>query len=123
MKLLPLAEQHYQEIKPQDMLSIKESESRAEATLARMEKLKAKAIEDGNEDFWALLDGKVLASKWGSPEVEKLFSQPEIAKKEGLPKLKLSEVITSGDERRSKIATSPSNSFRNWLNSITTKKL
>ena len=123
MKILPLVEQHYQEIKPQDMRSIKESESRAEATLARVEKLKAKAKEDGHEDFLALLEGRILASKWNSPEVEKLFSQPYIAKKEGLPRLKLSEAIASGDERRSKIATSPSNIFRNWLDSITTKKL
>lgn len=91
LQLNPLTAQHYQEELPSESASVKESDAAAQATLARIEKIRYDAIKSG-----------YLISRKFHKEAE--FKELDIPLKEGLRKLKLHEVIAEGSLRREKLA-------------------
>lgn len=84
MRLTEITAQHYQEHLPSESQEMKECEARAEATIARAEKMK----------FEAMCKGYRLEFRTQTKlaDHDKLFAIKEFPKKENLLKLKMSQV-------------------------------
>lgn len=80
--------QHYEEQLYTNDPDFKESESRMQSTLERIEKLRLAAATAGN---W-LTFGKAYHGYQRDKESEKHFTFAEPSKKEGLPTLKMSQL-------------------------------
>lgn len=92
IRLRPVAQIVYEEQLPSELPGVKESITRGDDTLARVEKMKLEAALKGMLVTFGI--------HVNDPESRKFFEEPVRQRKEGLPSLKLSEVISTGNLAR-----------------------
>lgn len=93
--LRPMTEQVYTEDYPSEDGDVRKSVDTAESTLERVTEMKKQAM----------LKGIIMhmTPRVNDPESVKLFTIPEFAPKENLPRMKMKDVVAEGDKMRASL--------------------